>query len=730
MRGQDAIGVAVRGPDGQIFGAQEPLDSILHRNRFARAPVLPGRRGALRDARHRHPLADALGVARRGRRGRRHRRRGARADAALHDRRSRSGLFVLLPLFVGAGRDSPRSASSVGGLAGRSSQHLIEGLIRVAIFVGYLLLVSRSAEIRRVFQYHGAEHMTIHALEHDAAADGRRTSRRYPTAHPRCGTEFLVVFIIVSILLFSLLAGAGAVGRILGRILLIPVIAAVAYEILRWGAKRRENCAGALAVPARHLAPVHHHQAARRLDDRGRHRVACRRRSRPTARRRPRAAWTPSVSRSPTPQAAAGASDDVRPPTAGRGSAPMPAADGDHRGGRMSLEARLDELERRLAEIEAEWSRPEVAADPERSRHARSRAGPDLAPVVDELPAAARRSASSSPPPAASARRETDPELRELAREVVDELEAEEATLVEAHPRPAAAARPERRARRHHRDPRRHRRRGGRPLRGRALPDVPPLRRAASLEGRAALRQRDRHRGPPRGHPRDPRATAPTAASSTRAACIASSASRETESSGRIHTSTATVAVLPEGRRGRRRHRRGQGPAHRGQALVRARAARASTRPTRRCASPTCRPVSSSRSRTRRASTRTRPRRWPCCAPGCWSWSSARRTRRRPPRAARMVGSGERSEKIRTYNFPQDRVTDHRIGMDLHDLPRVLDGDLDRLHRRAHHARPGRAPGPPGDRWRRHVRSRRPRDAVAAAGASPAMTARGGCPRR
>jgi hypothetical protein len=110
----------------------------------------------------------------------------------------------------------------------------------VALFVGYLALVSRSAEIGRVFQYHGAEHMTIHTLERDLPLTVDNI-RKFPTAHPRCGTEFLVIFIIVSILLFSLLAGQELWIAILGRILLVPVIAAVAYEVLKFGAARREN---------------------------------------------------------------------------------------------------------------------------------------------------------------------------------------------------------------------------------------------------------------------------------------------------------------------------------------------------------------------------------------------------------------------------------------------------------------------------------------------------------
>ncbi|MEX1335564.1 MAG: DUF1385 domain-containing protein [Candidatus Limnocylindrales bacterium] len=238
MRGKDAIGVAVRGPDGQIFAGQEKLDSILHRNRFARAPLFRGvvvlyetlvigtkwlmRSGSL--------AAAGEGVAFGG---------GAILLTMLFTIALAVGLFVLMPLLVAQG-GMTLLFGDIESAFGLFIVHILEGLVRVALFIGYLWLVSRSAEIGRVFQYHGAEHMTIHALEADRPLTVENI-REYPTAHPRCGTEFLVIFIIVSILLFSLLAGADLWLAILGRVLLVPVIAAVAYEVLKFGAARRES---------------------------------------------------------------------------------------------------------------------------------------------------------------------------------------------------------------------------------------------------------------------------------------------------------------------------------------------------------------------------------------------------------------------------------------------------------------------------------------------------------
>jgi hypothetical protein len=142
------------------------------------------------------------------------------------------GLFFILPLVI--------ATFTTANIENDLAQHLMEGLVRVAIFLGYLALIARTPDIARVFQYHGAEHMTIHALE---AGDPLRPEaiRKYPTAHPRCGTEFLVVVILLSILAFSLVGKQSALVMIASRILLIPVIASIGYELLRFGARHRSN---------------------------------------------------------------------------------------------------------------------------------------------------------------------------------------------------------------------------------------------------------------------------------------------------------------------------------------------------------------------------------------------------------------------------------------------------------------------------------------------------------
>lgn len=115
----------------------------------------------------------------------------------------------------------------------------VEGVVRLGLFIGYILLIGLIPDIQRVFQYHGAEHMTIHAHENGAELD-TRSILTYPKEHTRCGTSFLLVVVFVAILVFfsfDVLVDEGLLVRILSRIVLVPPIAALSYEILRLGAR-------------------------------------------------------------------------------------------------------------------------------------------------------------------------------------------------------------------------------------------------------------------------------------------------------------------------------------------------------------------------------------------------------------------------------------------------------------------------------------------------------------
>ena len=119
----------------------------------------------------------------------------------------------------------------------------VEAVVRLLFFILYIALIGRLGEIKRVFQYHGAEHMTIHAYEAGKLLVPAEI-RRYPKEHQRCGTSFLFVVIVVAFIaffVFDILVDKGLLIRLGSRIVLIPLIAGISYEILRFGAKFNEN---------------------------------------------------------------------------------------------------------------------------------------------------------------------------------------------------------------------------------------------------------------------------------------------------------------------------------------------------------------------------------------------------------------------------------------------------------------------------------------------------------
>ena len=142
------------------------------------------------------------------------------------------GVFFLLPL----------GAAALLELAVENTLvvHLFEGLVRLGLLVGYVWAIGFVPEIRRVFAYHGAEHMTIHAFEAGEPLDQEHIGK-YSPAHPRCGTAFLLLVVAISILLFALIPTESWWVRIASRILSIPIIAGIAYEILKLGGAHTEH---------------------------------------------------------------------------------------------------------------------------------------------------------------------------------------------------------------------------------------------------------------------------------------------------------------------------------------------------------------------------------------------------------------------------------------------------------------------------------------------------------
>ncbi len=143
------------------------------------------------------------------------------------------GGFIVLPLYL---------ANSVPGLRTGNSIlfNLVEGLIRIVFFLAYLFVISRLKDIHRVFQYHGAEHKTVYTYEAGEELTVEN-ARKYTTLHPRCGTAFLMIVLVISILVFSIAGNPTLWLKILSRLLLLPIVAGISYEALRFSGGNYEK---------------------------------------------------------------------------------------------------------------------------------------------------------------------------------------------------------------------------------------------------------------------------------------------------------------------------------------------------------------------------------------------------------------------------------------------------------------------------------------------------------
>jgi uncharacterized protein YqhQ len=232
MRGSQSLAVAVRNPEGEIVTRVEPVNQTLYNGPISRIPFVRGLTS----------LWDALGLGMRS--------LMFSADVALGEEEETSfsgplawgtvavslvfsvALFFVLPLLVLGLVDDWITSSLLS--------NLLEGLIRLVLFVGYVWLIGLMPDIKRVFAYHGSEHKTINAYE--AGAELTPASvQHFTTRHPRCGTAFLLSVMVISILLFSLLGRPVLWLRILSRVLLVPVLAGVAYEYMRFSARHMDK---------------------------------------------------------------------------------------------------------------------------------------------------------------------------------------------------------------------------------------------------------------------------------------------------------------------------------------------------------------------------------------------------------------------------------------------------------------------------------------------------------
>jgi len=241
MRGKQSLAIAMRAPDDSIVIHEDDLGS-MYRSKIVQVPFL---RGMVL-------LWDALGLG---------------MQALTISANTQSGedeqiegpaliitlvislafavsLFFLLP--ASAGHLFERLINSIFMLDASQANiaawlgNVLEGVLRLTILIGYIWFIGRIPDIKRVFAYHGAEHKTINAFESGAELTPESV-QRFSLEHPRCGTAFLLTLVVLSILFFSLLGPMPLGLRLASRILMIPILAGIAYEYIRWTANHLES---------------------------------------------------------------------------------------------------------------------------------------------------------------------------------------------------------------------------------------------------------------------------------------------------------------------------------------------------------------------------------------------------------------------------------------------------------------------------------------------------------
>lgn len=257
MRSPHSYCVAVRKPDGEIVTEESPLPRLSDTYPVFKLPVLRGL-GTLGHAMWlgmkalKFSAECALGEAttpaisaEKGKSG-----SGAMALQILFSLSFMLVMYKLIPLYL---------ATLLGRhfepLGGRFAINMVDGSLRIAIFLGFMLLLSRLKEMKRVFAYHGAEHKVVFNFESGQPVTVEN-AQRFVTWHPRCGTSFLVVVLIIAMICYAFLPLDNFWAKLIARIALLPVIVGLSYEVIRFAAKRRSGLLAWLTRPGLWLQRV------------------------------------------------------------------------------------------------------------------------------------------------------------------------------------------------------------------------------------------------------------------------------------------------------------------------------------------------------------------------------------------------------------------------------------------------------------------------------------------
>lgn len=255
MKGPEDIAIAVRKPDGEITLKKEKLKS--NRKNISKIPIIRGM----------YAFVDSMVI---GVKALSYSAEFFEEEEVVKEKKKPSklddfmeknmipiavlvsiafsvGLFILLPTLV---------VSFIGNAVRTPLlMNLVEGIVRIIIFLAYIALISRMKDIARVFEYHGAEHKSIFCYENGEELTVENV-RKYKRLHPRCGTSFLFIVMIVSILLFSLFKWPNILVRLVTRIVLLPIVAGISYEIIKWAGRSDSKLVCIVSAPGLWLQKI------------------------------------------------------------------------------------------------------------------------------------------------------------------------------------------------------------------------------------------------------------------------------------------------------------------------------------------------------------------------------------------------------------------------------------------------------------------------------------------